>query len=471
MEYITVVGLEIHAELKTKSKIFCSCSTGFGEEENSQCCPICLGLPGTLPSLNKKVIEYAIRAGIGLNCEIARKSFMDRKNYFYPDLNKAYQISQYDKPLCENGHIQINDKRIGIKRIHIEEDAGKTIYTNEARLLNYNRSGVPLIEIVTEPDLSSSIETSECLEELKEILIYLDICDCKMEEGSLRCDVNINIESKDKTIRSNIVEIKNLNSFKAVKKAIEYEESRHRFLLRENKNTIRETRRWDENKKITVAMRKKEEAQDYRYFPEPDLLKIFVEESFIEEIRKGLPELPNEKRNRFILQYELPEYHINIMTKSKEMSNYFEEVVRTVKNPKMVSNFIISVLYKRLKDDRMDIEDLKYKIDDFVKLLELVVNGYISNNMAKKLYNIMHETGENPEIIMKEKGIIQLSNEKDIVKIVKEVLEENLKSIKDYKNGKKKVIGFLVGAVMKKTKGSANPQTVNEIILDILRKK
>ncbi|MBF8984348.1 Asp-tRNA(Asn)/Glu-tRNA(Gln) amidotransferase subunit GatB [Lutibacter sp. B2] len=470
MNYKTLIGLEIHSELLTNSKIFCSCTTSFVGDENTHCCPICLGLPGTLPVVNKKVVDFAIKAGLALNCEISQFSKMDRKNYFYPDLTKAYQISQYDLPICHDGYIKTEaDQKIRIRRIHLEEDAGKSIHTNEgSSLLNYNRAGVPLIEIVSEPDMTSADEAYEFLEKLKAILQYIEVSDCKMEQGSLRCDVNINVKSEDGTFVSNIVELKNLNSFKAVAKAIEYEEKRHIHLLEKSENTVKETRRWDDAKNETIRMRSKEYAQDYRYFPEPDLGTIEIDYDWIEKIRETIPELPNDKKKRFIKEYNLPEKDIDVLMITKKMANFFEDVVKEFKDVNMVSNWIRIELYRRLKENNTEIDDIKFSIEDFSKFLELIKKGTINNNAGKKVFKEMYETGKTPEMIVKEKGLIQIEDEEQIRDIVKQVLKENPKSIEDFKNGKDRALGFLIGQVMKLSRGKANPQIVNTLIKEEL---
>ncbi|WIF94066.1 Asp-tRNA(Asn)/Glu-tRNA(Gln) amidotransferase subunit GatB [Caminicella sporogenes] len=473
MEYKTIIGLEIHVELNTKTKIFCSCSTKFDKEPNIQCCPVCLGLPGALPVLNKKVVEFGIKTGLALNCVIADESKLDRKNYFYPDLPKGYQISQYDKPICTDGYLEIDSgkciKKIGIKRIHIEEDAGKTIYSqNGDILLDYNRAGMPLIEIVTKPDLNSSQETYNFLNKFKSILEYIEVSDCKMEEGSLRCDVNINVVNSDKNLKSNIVEIKNLNSFKAVVKAIEFEEKRHIRLLSEGKNTIRETRRWDEKKNETVSMRKKEEVYDYRYFREPDIVMFNIEKSWIESIKKTLPELPHDKKERFIREYKLPEYDAQVIVSSKKLADFFENTVKEVKNSKLVSNWIMTEFLRLLKEFEIDLDNIKFSHEDFVELLKFIENGVVNNNLGKKVLSQMFKTGKSPKEIIKEKNLEQITDRKTIEKIVVNVIRTNQKSVQDYRNGKERALAYIIGQVMKETKGKANPQLVNKIIKELI---
>lgn len=473
MGYETIIGLEIHVELLTNSKIFCSCITKFGGEPNTHCCPICLGLPGTLPVLNKTAVELAIKTGIALGCNIAQESKMDRKNYFYPDLPKGFQISQYDKPICFDGYIEIETskgiKKIGIKRIHIEEDAGKSIHSeDDVSLLDYNRAGVPLIEIVTKPDIASSEEAHKFLLKLKSILEYLEVSNCKMEQGSLRCDININVLDKDRDLESNIVELKNLNSFKAAIKAIEYEEKRHIKLLDAGKNTIKETRRWDEIKNQTIPMRRKEYVHDYRYFTEPDIVRFNIDKNWIYTIKETLPELPHDKKKRFIMEYGLLEYDADIMVSSKKLADFFEKTVLEVKNSKMVSNWIKTELLSFMKNPEIELENIKFGYLEFAKLLKLIEKNVISNNIAKKILKEMFETGKEPDKIIEDKGLKQINDERVIKEIVMRILKSNPQSVDDYKNGKEKAMGFLIGQVMREAKGKANPQIVNKIIREII---
>ncbi|AZT91009.1 Asp-tRNA(Asn)/Glu-tRNA(Gln) amidotransferase subunit GatB [Caldicellulosiruptor changbaiensis] len=479
MEYEIVIGLEVHAELATKSKIFCSCTTEFGGEPNTHCCPICTGMPGVLPVLNKKAVEYAIMAGLATNCQIARYSKQDRKNYFYPDLPKAYQISQYDLPLCYNGYIDIEvngqKKRIGIKRIHIEEDAGKLLHDQweEGSLVDFNRCGVPLIEIVTEPDLRSSEETRIFLEKLKAILQYTEVSDCKMQEGSLRVDVNLSVRPKGSKEFGTRTEMKNLNSFRSVVRAIEYEARRQIEVLESGGVVIQETRRWDDAKGISLSMRTKEEAHDYRYFPEPDLPPIIVDEKWIEEIRKKIPELPDQKKERYIKEYGLPEYDAGVLTSSKPIANYFEECIKYTSNIKAASNWMMGEIMRILNDKGLEpeeIDNIKIKPNQLASLINLVDNKTISNTIAKQVFEEMFETGKDPEVIVKEKGLVQITDRNVILEAVKQAIANNPKSVEDYKNGKDKAFGFLVGQVMKITKGKANPQLVNEILKEELEK-
>ncbi len=476
MTYRTIIGLEIHSELMTKSKIFCSCTTEFGGEANTHCCPVCLGLPGALPVINKKVVEYGIKAGLALNSKIANETKMDRKNYFYPDLVKGYQISQYDIPLCDGGYIEIENengpKKIRLRRIHIEEDTGKSIHSEDGgSLLDYNRSGVPLIEVVTEPDMNSPEEAREFLEKLKATLRYIEVSDCKMEEGSLRCDININVVDEDTGKRTTITELKNLNSFKAAVKAMEYEEKRHINLLKQGKDAVRETRRWDEIKNETIVMRSKEDAADYRYFPEPDLVKMKIEDKWIEEIRNNLPELPHDKKERFVKQYDIPEYDAGVLTQTKELANFFEETVKYEVDPKKASNWIMGDILRWIKDEDKEVEELKLTPKNLAEFISLIDEGKISNNIGKKVIKDMLDTGKPANDIVKEKGLVQISDEGELKNIVEKVINENEQSIIDYKNGKDRALGFLVGQVMKMTKGKANPQLVNKMILEIISQR
>lgn len=472
MNYRTLVGLEIHAELLTESKMFCTCSTEFGGDVNTHCCPICIGLPGTLPVINKRAIEFAIMAGLSANCKIAKKCKMDRKNYFYPDLPKAYQISQYDMPICTDGYMEIETesgvKKIGIERIHMEEDTGKSLHTEDgSSLLNYNRCGVPLIEIVSRPDMASAAEATAFLEKLKAILEYIEVSDVKMEQGSLRCDVNVNVVADDGR-KTEIAEIKNLNSFKAAAKAIEYETARHIEALEDGENTLKDTRRWDDAKGVTVSMRSKEYANDYRYFPEPDLVEMEISEEWIELIRKELPELPEAKKERFVKLYGIPVYDAGVIVSSKALAAFYEDAVSRAGDAKLASNFIMTEVLRRLKETDANITDMPFNSTDFANLLKFVIDGTISNNMAKKVFREMAETGKKPEKVIEEKGMKQITDESAIEEIVVRVISENPQSIEDYKNGKDRALGFLVGQVMKASKGKAAPQTVNRLIRDKL---
>lgn len=476
MDYEIVIGLEVHAELSTKSKIYCSCTTQFGGEENTHCCPICTGMPGVLPVLNEKVVEYAVRAGVATNCEIAEFSKQDRKNYFYPDLPKAFQTSQYDLPLCKKGYIDIetegNKKRIGITRIHIEEDAGKLMHDewDTGSLVDYNRCGVPLIEIVSEPDIRSAEEAKVYLENLKAILEYTEVSDCKMQEGSLRADVNLSVRPKGQKEFGTRTEMKNLNSFRAIIRAIEAEAKRQISVIEDGGTIVQETRRWDDNKGVSYAMRSKEEAHDYRYFPEPDLAPMVLDKQYIESVRKSLPELPEARKNRYITEFGLPEYDAGMLTSSKRLADFFEEAVSRSSNAKAVSNWIMGDLMRILKDRNMEVEEIPFPAEYMAKLIELIDKGTISGTIAKKVFEKMFDGGKDPQTIVKEEGLEVVSDEGAIVAMVKKVLEGNPQSVADYKSGKEKAFGFLVGQAMKESKGKASPQVINKVLKEELDK-
>lgn len=473
MSYKTIVGLEIHVELSTKTKAFCSCENIYGAEANTKVCPVCLGLPGAIPVLNEEAVKYAIMSGIALNCEINKKSKFDRKNYFYPDLTKGYQITQDDMPICKEGYIEIElencKKKIGIQKIQLEEDTGKSLHTeNDETLIDYNRCGVPLIEIVSKPDMNSGVEAKLFLEKLKNNLIYIGVSDCKMEEGSLRCDVNVNVKDEETGRKSAIAEIKNLNSFRAVEKAIEYEVNRQIELLENGEEEIKTTRRWDDVENKTVLMRVKYTAQDYRFVPDGDLAPIVLNDEYIEEIKNNLPELPEFKKERFIKEFGLSEYDADVLTSSKEISKYYEEVVSEFDDYNLVSNWIMTEILRRI--DNKDDFTLPFTSEDFRNLLIAIKEGKINNNAGKKVLREMFETGKKPIDIIKEKGLEQTSDSSEIEKIVEEVLQSNAQSIEDYKAGKDRAFGFLVGQVMKASKGKANPQIVNQLLMEKLNK-
>ncbi len=474
-DYEVVMGLEVHAELSTKTKIFCSCPTKFGAAPNTQTCPICMGMPGTLPVLNEKVVEYAVKAGLATNCEISRNSKNDRKNYFYPDLPKAYQISQFDKPLCEHGYVEIDTKdgkkKIRLTRIHIEEDAGKLNHDEFAggSLVDLNRAGVPLIEIVSEPDLRSSEEVEEYLRKLKSILEYIEVSDCKMQEGSFRADVNVSVRKKGDAKLGTRTEMKNMNSFRSITRAIEYEVDRQIDVIEEGGEVEQETLRWDDVSGKTFPMRDKEDAQDYRYFPDPDLVAIKLSEEYIENIRKELPELPESRKERYLKEYGLSEKDAKIITASKYLSDLFEGAIKVCNNPKAVNNWIISDISRILNETEMEPIEIPFDSKQLGKLIILIDKGTISSSIAKKVLVEMFEHPRDPEDIIDEKGWVQISDEGAIKEVVLKVLEANPKSVADYKGGKEKALGFLVGQAMKETRGKANPQMLNQMFLEELK--
>ena len=476
-DYEIVMGLEVHAELSTKTKIFCSCPTEFGGEPNTYTCPICMAMPGTLPVLNEKVVEYAVKAGLATNCEISRNSKNDRKNYFYPDLPKSYQISQFDKPLCEHGFIEIEDddgnlKKIGITRIHIEEDAGKLNH-NEfggGSLVDLNRAGVPLIEIVSEPDLRSSGEVDRYLKKLKSILEYIEISDCKMQEGSFRADVNVSIRKKGAKEYGTRTEMKNMNSFRAITRAIEYEAERQIDVIEDGGKIEQETLRWDDISGKTFSMRDKEDAQDYRYFPEPDLVAIRLSEEYINNIKNSLPEMPESRRIRYIEEFKLSEKDAKLLTNSKYLSNMFEAAEKICKNAKAVANWLLSDISRILNEKELEPDGIPFTAEQLAKVIQLIDKGTISSAIGKKVIEELFENPKNPEEIIKEKGWIQISDEGAIKEVVQKVIANNPQSVADYKAGKDKAVGFLVGQAMKETKGKANPQMLNKMLLEELNK-
>ena len=477
MEFDTVIGLEVHAQLNTQSKIFCSCSTQFGAQPNTQVCPVCLGLPGVLPVLNKEVLKKAIMAGLALNCTVAHYSKFDRKNYFYPDLPKAYQISQYDKPICYDGYIEISikdeTKKIGITRLHMEEDAGKTIHSDDANnkvsYVDFNRTGVPLIEIVSEPDITTPDEAYQYLQTLRSILKYIEVSDCNMEEGSLRCDVNVSLKPKGAKVFGQKVEIKNLNSFRSVKLALEYEIGRQQKMLMQDETIVQETRLWDAERNITQAMRSKEEAHDYRYFPEPDVPPIEISNDYVEQLKNELPELPYEKCDRFVKQYGIPKYDAQVLTATKQLAFYYEAVVSTGVHPKKASNWIMSELLAKI-DDPEKIDTFIVSPQNLAILLKRIDDATISGKIAKTVFEEMLKTGNDPDAIINEKGLRQVTDTAAIESIIDEVIKSNPKSVEDFKSGKDKALKFLIGQVMKESRGKANPQIVNDIMIQKLSK-
>ena len=470
MAYKTIIGLEIHVELKTKTKMFCHCKNEFGEEANTNVCPICLGLPGALPQVNEEAINYAIKAGLAMNCKIHQHTRFDRKSYFYADLVKGYQITQDELPLCYEGYVNIededgNDKKIRLIRIHVEEDTGKSLHTDKGEtLLDYNRSGVPLIEIVTYPDMNSAKEAREFLEKLKATVIYLGVSDGKMEEGSLRCDVNVNVVDTETGVKTNISEIKNIGSFRGVEKAIEFEVSRHIALLEKGENTKKETRRWDELKGESILMREKIKANDYRYAPDGDIPPMDISDEMIEAVRKEMPELPDEKVARLMKDYGISKDDAKTLSLDVSLANYYEELAKKVGDNALALNWLLGDVLRRLKEDNKSIDQMPFAIEDLEKLLTLVKTNKINNNAGKKVLQEMFKAPEDPEAIVKRLGLVQVTDEGAIEAVVDKVLEANPQSIEDFKNGKSRAFGFLVGQVMKEMKGKGNPQIINELL-------
>lgn len=474
MAYEAIIGLEVHAQMLTKTKIFCHCSTEFGKSPNSLTCPLCLGMPGVLPVLNKKVVEFAMKTALATHCRINALNQFARKNYFYPDLPKGYQISQFELPIAENGFIEIEleerkiSRRIGITRIHMEEDAGKLMHeldgvTSDTSYVDFNRTGVPLIEIVSEPDMRTPEEAGEFLKMLRSILQYLEVCDGNMEQGSFRCDANVSIRLKGTEKFGTKVELKNMNSFRHVVRALEYETQRQKDLLEDGEKVVQETRLWDEGKGVTFSMRSKEEAHDYRYFPDPDLVPLMIEDAWIQEIKQQMPELPKEKLKRFVKQYGIPEYDAKVLTATRQLADYFEECITLYNQPKIISNWIMGDMMRNLEDTR-DIVHFIVTPKHLAEMVELIDQGTISGKIAKTVFDEMLTSGKLPGKIVEEKGLVQVSDEAAIEKVVQEVLDSNVKIVEDYRSGKEKLFGFFVGQVMKATKGKANPKMVNEIL-------
>jgi aspartyl-tRNA(Asn)/glutamyl-tRNA(Gln) amidotransferase subunit B len=480
-DYEIVIGLEVHAELKTASKVFCGCSTEFGGAPNSHVCPLCLGLPGVLPVLNEQALDYTIMAGLALNCRIAEFSKFDRKQYFYPDSPKAYQISQFDLPFCVEGWLEIpttagDVKKAGIIRVHLEEEAGKTVHSgtgildSDYSLQDYNRCGIPLIEIVGAPDLRSPQEARDYLEKLKILLQYTGVSDCKMEEGSLRCDANISLRRKGVIELGILAEIKNMNSFKAVQAALEYEAERQAKLLDAGETMVKQTRTWDENKGTTVFMRSKEESSDYRYFPDPDLVPVVAGVERVERLRARLPELPDSKYQRYIRDWGLPEYDAGLLSSSLELAQFFEAAVAAHGDAKAVSNWVMGELLRLVNQEKIEFAAVKVKPEQLAQLLKLIDAGTISGKIAKTVFEEVFKTGKDPEIIVREQGLVQLSDSGELEELARRVIVANPQSVADYRAGRNQALGFLVGQMMKETKGQANPVLVNEILRQELEK-
>jgi aspartyl-tRNA(Asn)/glutamyl-tRNA(Gln) amidotransferase subunit B len=476
-QFETVVGLEVHVELHTASKIFCSCATSFGAPPNTNTCPVCLGHPGVLPVLNRQAVEYAMKAAMALNCTIATDSKFDRKNYFYPDSPDAYQISQYDQPIGQNGWIDIEvngvSKRIGVTRVHLEEDAGKLTHVDGGyvSLVDLNRAGTPLIEIVSEPDLRSPEEARVYLEKLRAIMLYCDVSDVKMEEGSLRCDANISLRPYGQEKFGTRAELKNMNSFRGVQRGLEYEEYRQAEVLRSGGEVVQETRRWDEAQGKTLAMRGKEQAHDYRYFPDPDLVSLYIDDAWKASVQSSIPELPDARKARYASEYGLPGYDAEVITSSMKLADFFEESLQYTQDAKAVSNWIMGDLLGYLNANNLELQDVKMTGKGLGEMIGLIEKGTISTKIAKTVFKEMIETGKDPKKIVEEQGLVQISDEGAIKAIVEQVVSNSPQSVADFKAGKEKAVGFLVGQVMKETKGKANPGLVNKLIVECLNSK
>jgi len=469
-KYEAVIGLEVHAQLLTQTKAFCGCSTKFGNAPNTNVCPVCLGHPGVLPVLNKKVVEFTVLMGLATNCKVNEHSIFARKNYFYPDLPKGYQISQYEEPICEHGFVNIKlkdgtSKRIRIKRIHMEEDAGKSLHDrgNET-CIDLNRCGVPLIEIVSEPDLNSGEEASQYLSKIHQLVQYLEICDGNMEEGSLRCDANISIRPIGSKELGTKTEVKNMNSFKNVEKAINYEIERQIDLAEDGEKIVQQTLLWNAESNESIPMRSKEEAHDYRYFPEPDLFPVVVNSEWNKELLVLLPELPDKRKERFTLNYKIPHYDAEILTQSKYLANYYESIVKVTDDYKSASNWIMGDVLKIMNENKIDIKYFSIAPSSLGSLINLINDGTISGKIAKEIFPIMHQEKKEPLEIIKEKNLFQIKDESELDKIIDEIVSKNTSELEQYFNGKEKVFGFFVGQVMKMTQGKANPKSVNEIL-------
>jgi aspartyl-tRNA(Asn)/glutamyl-tRNA(Gln) amidotransferase subunit B len=471
MEYEAVIGLEVHVQLDTATKMFCGCLTEFGNSPNSQTCPVCLGLPGCLPVVNQKAFQYAIRVALALNCRISEFTKFDRKNYFYPDLPKNYQISQYDLPLGQDGFLDVglngNIKRIGIKRVHLEEDAGKLIHTKDSSFIDFNRTGIPLLEIVSCPDINSSQESYNYLISLKQIIRYLGVSSCDMEKGILRCDANISVKKKGQRELGTKIELKNMNSFRGVRDALNFEIKRQTKLLQDSGNITQETRLWDEGKHKTCSMRTKEEAQDYRYFPEPDLPPFVISAQIVDEIKSLLPELPQTKQARFISEYGLSEYDVRLLTSDKQIADFFEECLRYYPEAKPVANWLCGPLLSEMNSRSLELSQLNLTASNTANLVKMIKLGDVSNLVAKSIFSEMIDTGQAADAIIKKKNLIQISDTEVLDKIISDIIQDNPDSVKDYVNGKENAIMFLVGQVMRNSKGKANPK----VVLEMLKKR
>ncbi len=472
MDYEIVIGLEVHCQLLTETKIFCGCSTNFGNLPNENTCPVCTGMPGALPLLNRKVVDFAIRAGLATDCAITQSSIFARKNYFYPDLPKGYQISQFELPICRGGHLDIEvegaSKRIGITRIHMEEDAGKLVhpeYEHGVSFVDYNRACVPLIEIVSEPDMRSSAEAVAYLKSLRDIMVYLEVCDGNMEEGSFRCDANISLRRWGAPEFGIRAELKNMNSFRNVQRAIDYEVERQSDILDGGGTVVQETRLWDVDRGVSISMRGKEEAHDYRYFPDPDLLPVVIDDAWIEDVRQSLPELPVARRQRFVVDYAIPFADAEVLTADRNLADYFEATVKLFSQPKAIANWIMAEMLKYLNEDKVSILKSPVTPQGLAELLQLIADGTISGKIAKQVFAQMYSQSDNdPRQIVAEQGLAQMSDSGELIVMIDEILAANSDKVKEYQGGKTKMFGFFVGQVMKMSKGQANPQMVNELI-------
>ena len=473
-QYEIVIGLEVHVELATKTKIFCGCTTEFGGAPNTHTCPVCTGMPGSLPVLNQQVLEYAMAVGLATNCEVTRYSKFDRKNYFYPDNPQNYQISQLYLPICRDGFVEIEtptgSKPIRIHEIHMEEDAGKLIHDEweNCTLVDYNRSGVPLIEIVSEPDMASAEEVNAYLEKLRLMIQYLGASDCKLQEGSMRADVNLSVREVGSTTLGTRTEMKNLNSFKAISRAIEGERQRQIELLEEGKQVTQETRRWDDNKEYSYSMRSKEDAQDYRYFPDPDLVPLEISEEWIARIKEGLPEFRTEKMKRYREEFDIPEYDIAIITEWKKMADLFEDTCKLCNQPKKVSNWLMVETLRLCKERELDADQISFSARNLAKLIQLTENKVINSTVAKEVFELIFDQDIDPELYIEEKGLKTVSDEGELKRVVQEIMQNNPQSVEDYQNGKEKAIGFLIGQTMKAMKGKANPESITLILKEFL---
>ena len=480
MKYEAVIGLEIHSELKTNTKIFCGCAIEFGAEQNTHVCPVCLGLPGVLPVLNRRVVEFAIKAGLATNCTINQYSKFDRKNYYYPDLPKNFQTSQYDLPIAEHGYVDImvegKKKRIRLTRIHMEEDAGKLVHSgtnikdSASSNVDYNRTGVPLLEIVSEPDMTSAAEARAYMEKIKSILEYIDVSNCRMEQGNLRADINVSLRPVGETTLGTRTEMKNINSFKALEEAIAYEIERQTEVLEDGGHIVQETRTWDPGRGMTLSMRSKEEAHDYRYMPEPDLPPILTTTEEIEAYRKALPELPDARRDRLEKDCGLSEYDAGVITASRPMAEYFDAVTADGADPKLAANWMMGELAKKLNEESKTISESPVEAARLGKMIQMITKGTISSKIAKDVFAAMWTSPDGPEKIVKDKGLVQITDTKELEAIVRSVIDANPKPVADYKAGNKKAIGALVGQIMKQTKGRANPALVNQLLATELEK-